>query len=234
MVKFHQYKFIGFNLIFQLCFMAFDQNNFAECICEREYPIYKNGYCLSIYCTETEFKNNICSIENDIIKNQWLNNFIVFDEYNFRFTNKVINDDGDFILITSPMYSGVRLFYVLKKNGTFYFKNKDNQEISTKTIVVKDGDSISIRSYSQVFFIKIKNNSFFNTNKQYLVSISSFFGYFELYDLEDENLLISKLPTQNFTEHLIATIKDSLIELPNNEYLYTFIKYLVCDYAQFI
>ena len=70
--------------------------------------------------------------------------------------------------------------------------------------------------------IKIKNNST-NSNKQYLASISSIFGYFELYDLEDENLLISKLPTQNFTEHLIATIKDSLIELPNNEYLYTFI-----------
>ena len=223
MVKFHIYKFIGFHLFFQIFFMILDQNSFAKCSCDRENPIYKNGQCQSIYCTETEFKNNICSIENDILKIQWLNNFIVFDDYNYRFTNKVINDDGDFILMTSPMYSGERLFYALKKNGAFYFKNNDNQEISTKTIFVKDGDSITIRSYSQVFFIKIKNNSFFNENKQYLVSISSFFGYFELYDLEDENILISKLPTQNFTEHLVATIRDSLIELPNNEYLYTFI-----------
>ena len=70
--------------------------------------------------------------------------------------------------------------------------------------------------------IKI-NNNITNSNKQYLASISSNYGYFELYDLEDENLFISKLPTQYFTEHIITTIRDSMIELPNNEYLYTFI-----------
>ena len=161
MVKLHQYKFLCFHLVFQICLITFDPNKFSDCSCERENPIFKNGKCLLIYCTESEFKNNICSIENDIIKTQWLNNFIVFDEYNYKFTNKVINDEGDFILITSPMYSGVRLFYILKKNGAFYFRNDDDQEISTKTLVVKDGNSISIRSYSQVFFINIKNNSFF-------------------------------------------------------------------------
>ena len=223
MKKFHQYKLIGFHLVLQICIMTFDQNNFSECSCKREYPIYKNGQCLSIYCTETEFKNNICSIENDIIKSQWLNYFIVFDEYNYRFTNKVINDDGDFILITSPWYNnGVRLFYALKKNGVFYFKNNDKQDFSTKTIVVKDGDSSISRYFSQAFLIRINNNNS-NPNKQYLVSISSYLGYFELYDLEDENLLISKLPTHDFTEHFIGSFKDSLIELPNNEYLYTFI-----------
>jgi len=222
MVKFHQYKFIGYHLVFQICLMAFDLNNFSECSCEREKPIYKNGQCQSIYCIESEFSNNICSIENDIIKDQWLNNFIVFDEYNYRFTNKVINDEGNFILITSPMYSGVRLFYLLKKDGTYYFKNYDNQELSTKKIEVKDGDSISIRSYSQVFLIKTNNNSL-NSDKQFLVSISSYYGYFELYDLEEENILISKLPTLNFTRHYIFSFRDSLIELPNKEYLYTFI-----------
>ena len=126
-------------------------------------------------------------------------------------------------LKTSTKYSGLRLFYVLKRNAVFYFKNDDKQEISTKTIEVKDGDSIITRYYSQVFLIKINNNST-NSNKQYLFSIS-YSGYFELYDLEDENLLISKLPTQDFTDYFIETIRDSIIELPNNEYLYTFIGY---------
>ena len=220
MGKIQHYKFIGFHLVLQLCLMTFDKNNFVECSCDRENPIYKDEQCQSIYCTETEFKNNVCSIENEIIKIQWLNNFIVFNEYNYRFTNKVINEDGDFILITSTIDSGLRLFYVLKRNGAFYFKNDDKQEISTKTIEVKDGDSIILRYYSQVFLIKINNNST-NSNKQYLASISS--GYFELYDLEDENLLISKLPIYNFAEHIVFTISDSMIELPNNEYLYTFI-----------
>ena len=221
MGKIQHYKFIGFHLVLQLCLMTFDKNNFVECSCDRENPIYKDEQCQSIYCTETEFKNNVCSIENEIIKIQWLNNFIVFNEYNYRYTNKVINEDGDFILITSPINSGVRLFYVLKGNGAFYFKNDDNQEISAKTIVVKDGDSIIPRYYSQVFLIKINNNST-NSNKQYLASISSSLGYFELYDLENENLLISKLPTRNFTESLIYSIRNSMIELPNNEYLYIF------------
>jgi hypothetical protein len=120
------------------------------------------------------------------------------------------------------MYSGVRLFYVLKKNGSFYFKNDYNQELSTKTIEVKDNGSPLQRYFSQVFLIKLNNNST-NSNKQFLVSISSYYGYFELYDLEDDNLLISKLSVLNFTQHIIATFRDSLIELPNSEYLYTFI-----------
>ena len=223
MVKSHQYKFISFHLVLQICLMTFDTKNFSECSCERDYPIYKDGYCLSIFCTESEFKSNICSIENDIIKTQWLNNFIIFDEYNYRFTNKVVNDEGDFILITSPWNNnGVRLFYVLKKNGDFYFKNDYNQELSTKTIVLKDNGLTLPRYFSQVFLIKINNNST-NSNKQFLVSISDFYGYFELYDLEDSNLLISKLPVLNFTQHIIGTFKDSLIELSNNQYLYIFL-----------
>ena len=223
MVKIKQYKFLNFHLVLQICIMTFNLKNFSECSCERNNPIYKNGQCQSTFCTEAEFKNNICSIENDIIKTQWLNNFIVFDEYNYRFTNKVINDEGDFILITSPWHNnGVRLFYVLKKNGAFYFKNDGKKEYSTKTIVARDGDSPLSRYFSQVFLIKTKNNSF-NPNKQFLVSISSYYGNFELYDLEDENLLVSKLPVLNFTKHIIATFRDSLIELPNSEYLYTFI-----------
>ena len=232
MGKIQHYKFIGFYLVLQLCLMTFDKNNFVECSCDRENPIYKDGQCQSIYCTETEFKNNVCSIDNEIIKSQWLNNFIIFNEYNYIFTNKVINEDGDFILITSTFDSGVRLFYVLKGNGAFYFKNDDNQEISTKTIEVKDGDSIISRYYSQVFLIKINNNST-NSNKQYLASIS-YLGYFELYDLEDENLLISKLPTQNFTESLIFSVRNSMIELPNNEYLYTFIGQKDDEFDEFL
>ena len=78
MGKIQHYKFIGFHLVLQLCLMTFIPNNYAECSCERENPIFKDGQCQLIYCTETEFKNNICSIDNEIIKSQWLNNFISF------------------------------------------------------------------------------------------------------------------------------------------------------------
>ena len=82
-----------------------------------------------------------------------------------------------------------------KSNDAFCFKNNDNQELSTKKIEVKDSETSIWRFFSQVFLIKIKNNSSFNANKQFLVSISSFLGWFEfLYDLEDENLIVSKLP----------------------------------------
>ena len=44
--------------------------------CDKTTPILKDGFCLLKYCTEEEYKNEICKIDNKIIKTQWLNNII--------------------------------------------------------------------------------------------------------------------------------------------------------------
>ena len=48
--------------------------------CSFNKPILKDGLCQLIYCTPEEYKNNICTIYNPIVKEQWLNNFNIFSE----------------------------------------------------------------------------------------------------------------------------------------------------------
>ena len=210
-------------ICFYLIFLFLKKFIFIKCICEKEKPINKNGECLSIYCTENEFKNKICSIDNDIIKTQWLNNFITFNEYRYRFTNMVINDEGDLILETSPEeINGQRLFYILKNNGKPYFKNNNNEEILSKSIVVLNGDEGALRYESQVFLIKI-NNDTFPENKQFLVSLSIYYGFMEIYDLDNNNITFSKILISDFSNYIIYSQKGSVIELNNKEYLYFFL-----------
>ena len=48
--------------------------------CNKETPIYKNNECVDIFCTENEFQNGVCIINNSIIKSQWLNKIFFFGE----------------------------------------------------------------------------------------------------------------------------------------------------------
>ena len=51
----------------------------------------------------------------------------------------IINDEGEFFLETSPEeINGQRLFFRLTKNGKSYFKNYNNEEILSKSIIVLD------------------------------------------------------------------------------------------------
>ena len=98
-------------LSFQLIQKFILQKIYIKCNCDRNSPILKDNKCQSIYCTKNEFDNNICKKDNEIIKTQWLNNFINFNQYRYRFTNMVISQEGDLILMTSPEDSnGQRLF----------------------------------------------------------------------------------------------------------------------------
>ena len=214
-------------LSFQLIQKFILQKIYIKCNCDRNSPILKENNCQSIYCTKNEFDNNICKKDNEIIKTQWLNNFINFNEYRYRFTNMVISQEGDLILMTSPEDSnGQRLFFRLTKNGRGYFKNDEGEEIFTKTKqVLDDNNKGAVRYESQIFLMKLKNiedNSSIK-NKEYLVSISLYKGFMEIYDLNDNNLAFSKISIYDFGGYLIFSRKGSIIELNDREYFYFFI-----------
>ena len=123
MIKLYR-KYKSINLIFQTIFISLNYKNFIKCVCPKDNPIRVNGDCKSQYCIESDFKNGICSIENEIMKTQWLNNFIIFDEYKYRFNSMAINEKGDFIFETSSEetpVNGVRLFFGLKKKWWILF-----------------------------------------------------------------------------------------------------------------
>ena len=214
-------------LSFQLIEKFILQKINIKCNCDRNSPILKDNNCQSIYCTKNEFDNNICKKDNEIIKTQWLNNFINFNQYRYRFTNMVISQEGDLILMTSPEDSnGQRLFFRLTKNGGGYFKNNEGEEIFTKTKqVLDDNNEGAVRYESQIFLMKLKNiddNSSIN-NKEYLVSISLYKGFMEIYDLNENNIVFSKISIYDFGGYLIYSRKGSIIELNDREYFYFFI-----------
>ena len=100
--------------------------------CDIENPILlTNGTCVSQYCSKEDFIKNNCIIDNKIIKIQWMNNIIMIGENKFRYQNLVKFSNGDLIFETSPyIYSNrERIFYGLKKNGRYFFRKKENNEI---------------------------------------------------------------------------------------------------------
>ena len=48
--------------------------------CPIDKPIFRNGNCTSLYCTNAEYKYQICVIYNETAKAQWLNDFHFFSE----------------------------------------------------------------------------------------------------------------------------------------------------------
>ena len=222
MIKLHK-KYTSINFIFQIIFISLNYKKFIKSDCPKDNPIKIDGECKSQFCSENDFKSGICKIENEIIKTQWLNNFIIFDEYRYRFNSMTISKKEDFILETSSEeLNGVRLFFGLKKNGRYYFKNSNNEEIPTKKIIVLDDKNEGAMRYeSNLFFINVKNRQY-EENKEFLVSISLFYGFMELYDLEDENNPVSKVPAVDLNNYVIYSKKCSIIELNNKEYLYIF------------
>ena len=102
--------------------------------CDIENPILlTNGTCVSQYCTKEDFTKNICTIENRLIKIQWINNIIMVGETYFRYQNLIKFSNGDLIFETSPyIYSNrERIFYGLKKNGRYYFRKNASNEMTS-------------------------------------------------------------------------------------------------------
>ena len=68
------------------------------------------------YCSEDDFKNNICSINNAIVKTQWLNNIIWIGDKFFIYVNLEAYSNGDLEVETSSSEANPkRMFCDIKK-----------------------------------------------------------------------------------------------------------------------
>ena len=144
-----------------------------------------------------------------------------------RYNNFAVNSKGDLVLEISTQesnYKGMRYFYGLKKDGSYLFKDENNESVPTKIIIVKNGNEQILRHESVTIFISLKNDD--NDDKQYLLSIgSNKDSVVELYDLE--NGRVSYVNTFDFTGHQIFSTISTIMELKNGEtnlkeYLYIF------------
>ena len=89
----------------------------AECGRDEPFKRTSDDSCSSNVCGQNE---NGCSIDNSIIKVQWLNNIFNFDEVSYAYGSIAFNDNGDMIIEYS--YDNLRLFFCLKKNGNYQKK----------------------------------------------------------------------------------------------------------------
>ena len=188
-----------------------------NCGCAFNTPIYKNNTCQLIYCSEDEFKEDICTIRNDITRIQWLNNIILFNEKKYRYCNFAVSSNGDLIAeLSTEENNGIRIFYGLKQNGNFYFQNSNKTKVPTKNVVV---ENCPMRYESENIFITLNNT------KEYLISISLYYGYTELYDLQYN--IQSFIKTEDLFNYTIYSTKSQLIEIITNtsekQYFHIFI-----------
>jgi hypothetical protein len=214
-------KSIIFDLITILIFSI--KIPLSECNCDLNTPIKKSGTCQLIYCTEDEFKSEVCVIDNEIIKTQWLTNIIYFNDNKFRYCSVAVNSQGDIVVeFSTEEDNGIRLFYGLKKDGNFLFKDSDDSETPINIISIKKNNETSIRYESQNIFVSLYDT---NDNNEYLMSVSLYFGNVELYDLESNAQ--SFVETKEFTGYVIYATSYQLIKLNSddnkNKYLLLFI-----------
>ena len=210
-------NFPKFFLLFLSLFIKF---LFCSCDCDLDAPIFKENKCQLIYCSQSQFESGECSINNTITKTQWLTDIIVFDQYKLRYGSFAINSKGNLIYECSVEKEalGTRLFYGLKNNGNFFFKNENGEETSTKVIIIKDGNNYPIRYESQIIFVTLSDG------KECLISISLFTGMVELYDFNSDTF--SQVSTIEFTDYNIYSTISTLMEFKNgntNEYFYAFL-----------
>ena len=186
--------------------------------CDINTPLLTKDGCKLIYCSEEQFISGDCSKNNTIIKTQWLNNIISFNNYRMKYGNLAVNSNGDMIFeCSNDEANGKRLFYGLKKNGNFYFKNENGEGIPSTIITIEsNGDSYPIRFESSSTFVTINNT-------ECLLCISIYTGNAELYDFKERE--ISYVSTFNFTGYNIESTSNTFLKIEKEdtiEYLFIF------------
>ena len=126
--------------------------------CPKEKPIIKSSTCVLDFCTEVDFKDSTCVIENSIIKTQWLNSIKILGENNFRYLSVSNNKDDNLLLECS--YEGKdsqanrRYFYGVDSGGRNIFYD-DRTNIDSDTKILKFTSSVyAERHFGEIIEIK--------------------------------------------------------------------------------
>ena len=144
-------------LLFGLTFNHFFK--LAKGECPRTHPIKSNNSCTLKYCTEEEFANRSCFVDNEIVKTQYLNNKIILEE-----SNKVILFDivkysnGDIVIgLINDTIDENRKFFGLTKNGTYLYGNPNN--MSDESFIFIESSNRNETFDIDLFISKDKYNS---------------------------------------------------------------------------
>ena len=189
-------------------------NNISEPIL-----LTQSNECVMKYCTEENFKNNICIIDNDIIRTQWLNNIIIFGDENCRFAKIAKYSNGDIIAISqiNPGDSYAAYFYGLKENGRpLFIKNgKETPYNPLNNYIISQYDKFE---YDESESIIIKNET---NGKEYILIFGRSSNFTEIYNFDnniDSQQSIYNLIPFFSSENIINNVRGSLFNSKNSNY----------------
>ena len=177
--------------------------------CSRENPFLKEDTCV-LFCSIDEIYQNICKIQNMVIKTQFLNNIISIGDEDFVYPNVVTSENNNLYFITSSYQgSNLRKIYILNHEGYGYY-NRTNPFIN---INIDDPSEIG-RFDSEILIIKL---SLENDNKEYLLSINKVSKYVELYDLYEKKIYFNNIKETFCFSSYTSPFAGTHIKLYSNE-----------------
>ena len=148
--------------------------------CNKETPIYKNNQCVNSFCSEVEFKNGDCIINNSIIKSQWLNKIVFFGKKTINLFHVIEMPNNDTFLLCSRRIVDYLYIYNLKSFGDIDLENNET-------------------NYFEVKFPRVEENKAINgvgliiNNKQYIFACQFYFSkQCQLIDYENNKILYNE------------------------------------------
>ena len=85
-------------VIFLFLFFNFSFQEIEKC--PKDIPIKYQNECNLKYCTESEYQNGNCVVNNDIIKSQWLNNIILIGDISYKYSYPYFDLNNNLIIVT--------------------------------------------------------------------------------------------------------------------------------------
>ena len=130
--------------------------------CDKENPIRKNNNCQHIYCSEIEFQNGDCIIDNPIIKTQWLNKLIYLGDNIINMLTIIEMPNNNIYFLSSKWEANTDYFYIyrLESSGEINYNENNN---NFKKILIS---SFTVGGYIESF--EINAVGLIIDNKEYI------------------------------------------------------------------
>ena len=157
--------------------------------------------------------------------NHIINNIIELGGENFRYNRFSLNSKGDMIIdTTSNPGNNERKFFGLKKNGRPYFFNENNTATPYRSLFahgLENENQQKLEAESNFVIFSKQNTS---EIKEYLISISKYDDYNELYDFEKNEIIAVKSSKMFKSRQIISSVSsfiksESKLDGNNNYYI---------------
>ena len=139
-----------------------------ETCTNRNSPLLKGTNCLNT-CSQSDIQSEVCKVDNEIIKTQWLNNIIYITPEDYRYINIALSESNSIYIIVSSWHeNNERYLYILDNEGYGFFEGEDGNKTPFKKIEISD-TSHKGRFESNAFTIKLYSQT---DEKEYLKELN--------------------------------------------------------------